>query len=170
MEALGSVSIEPRMTRIYTDGQQGDAQGTCAGDAFSNPSTSELARASGNTSLTRSARVPSGEKSESVLIHDIRGQNASSPATSHSLLATAPKVPMLDSRPSSLDSSSQALRAPYFMHPSVYHRGLHKKRLPAAALDARRWTPLRSSGGASASVSSELTTESFIQNFITFKE
>ena len=205
-----SGNIEPRMTRIYTDGQQGDAQGTCAGAAFSNPSTSELARASGNTSLTRSASDPASsaeqprtdigglisDKSEvakalesgrstldsdrrpnaghslkewsgvfeelspsslgsmpsktppawapgvpalassSVLIRDIRGQNASSPATSHSLLATAPKVPMLDSRPSSLDSSSQVLRAPYFMHPSVYHRGLHKRRAPRTALDS----------------------------------
>jgi hypothetical protein len=101
----------------------------------------------------------SGEKSESVkfdsldpsrlaLRADLRslhltpapaldcGQNASSPATSHSLLATAPKVPMLDSRPSSLDSSSQVLRAPYFMHPSVYHRGLHKRRSPRTALDS----------------------------------
>jgi glycosyltransferase involved in cell wall biosynthesis len=74
--------------------------------------------------------------SSSVLIRDIRGQNASSPATSHSLLATAPKVPMLDSRPSSLDSSSQVLRAPYFMHPSVYHRGLHKSRSPSTAFDS----------------------------------
>jgi hypothetical protein len=54
----------------------------------------------------------------------------SSPATSHSPLVTAP----------------EALRAPYFMHPSVYHRGLHKKRLAesskhvpcsATALDSR---------------------------------
>jgi hypothetical protein len=165
--------IEPRMTRIYTDGQQGDAQGTCAGDAFSNPSTSELARASENTSLTRSASVPAGaffadnveiesaggnqladsieflegqsqaglqmdnqkgptirtandptapgEYSSSVLIRDIRGKNSSSPDTAHSPLATA-------------------LRAPYFMHPSVYHRGLHKRRSPSTALDARRST------------------------------
>jgi hypothetical protein len=45
------------------------------------------------------------------------GQNASSPATSHSPLATA-------------------LRAPYFMHPSVYHRGLHKSRSPSTAFDS----------------------------------
>jgi hypothetical protein len=180
------------MTRIYTDGQQGDAQGTCAGDAFSNPSTSELARASGNTSLTRSASVPAGaffadnveiesaggnqladsmeflegqsqaglqmdnqkgptirtandpsaawdysssvkfdslDPSRLALRADLRslhltpapaldcGQNASSPATSHSPLATA-------------------LRAPYFMHPSVYHRGLHKSRSPSTAFDS----------------------------------
>ncbi len=46
---------------------------------------------------------------------------ASTPATSHSLPATAPK----------------ALRAPYFMHPSVYHRGFHKRRSPITALDTR---------------------------------
>ena len=184
--------VEPRISRIYTDGQQGDAQGTCAGDAFSNPSTSELARDSENTSLTRSANNPASseeqsrtdigglisDKSEvakaldagrstldadrrpnaghslkewsgvfeglspsslgsmpsktppapapgvpvlassSVLIREIRGQNASSPATSHSPPATA-------------------LCAPYFMHPSVYHRGLHKKRSPHTTLDTR---------------------------------
>ena len=143
-----SGNIEPRMTRmtrmtrIYTDRQQGDAQGTCAGDAFSNPSTSELARNPENTSLTRSANNPAlayragelgsdggnqpadsveflegqsqaglqmdnqklpdirtanalracGEKSESVVIREIRGQNSSSPATSHSPPATAPQA------------------------------------------------------------------------------
>ena len=49
--------------------------------------------------------------SSSVLIREIRGQNASSPATSYSLRAIAP----------------EALRMPYFMHPSVYHKGLHKR-------------------------------------------
>ena len=221
--------IEPRMTRIYTDGQQGDAQGTCAGDAFSNPSTSELAQDSENTSPTRSASVPAGshiapedrisqigarvtgsdggnqpadsagflegqlqaglqmdnqkgptirtandptapgEYSSSVkfdsldpsrlaLRADLRSlhltpapaldcsQNASSPATSNSPLVTAPEAHALDARPSTLDSSvpvtshsplATALRAPYFMHPSVYHRGLHKRRAPSTALDSR---------------------------------
>jgi len=46
---------------------------------------------------------------------------ASSPATSHSLLAKAPK----------------ALRMPYFMHHTVYHRGLHKSRLVGKNLDSR---------------------------------
>jgi GT2 family glycosyltransferase len=47
------------LTTDYTDkhgyqkNQNGNAQGTCAGAAFSNPCTSELARASENTSLTR---------------------------------------------------------------------------------------------------------------------
>ena len=157
-----SGNIEPRMTRIYTDRQQGDAQGTCAGDAFSNPSTSELAQDCEITSPTRSASGPAGvaeppkadgkgsiasedrrskigdrgtgsdggnhladsaeflrgqsqaglqmdnqklpdirtanalracgEKSESVVIREIRGQNSSSPATSHSPPATAPQA------------------------------------------------------------------------------
>jgi GT2 family glycosyltransferase len=49
------------LTTDYTDkhgyqkNQNGNAQGTCAGAAFSNPSTSELTRASENTSLTRCA-------------------------------------------------------------------------------------------------------------------
>ena len=208
--------VEPRISRIYTDGQQGDAQGTCAGDAFSNPSTSELARASGNTSLTRSASVPAGaffadnveiesaggdqladsaeflrgqsqaglqmdnqkgptirtandhtapgEYSSSVKFDSLDpsrlalrslhltpapaldcGQNSSSPATSYPPLVTAPEVPLLDAGPSTLDSSAPvtshsplatALRAPYFMHPSVYHRGLHKRRSPSTALDS----------------------------------
>ena len=54
-----------------TEGAQGVAQGTCAGAAFSNPSTSELARDSETTSLIRSADA-----------------TASSPATSYSPLAT----------------------------------------------------------------------------------
>jgi hypothetical protein len=164
--------------RIYTDGQQGDAQGTCAGDAFSNPFTSELARDAETTSPTRSANDPAlvyragelgsdggsqpadsveflegqsqaglqmdnqksptirtandltapGEYSSSMLIREIRGQNASSPATSHSPLVTAP----------------EALRAPYFMHPSVYHRGLHKRRSLAPPLNTRHSPPVTS--------------------------
>ena len=72
-----------------------------AGAAFSNPSTSELARDCENTSLIRSA-----------------DGSTSLPATSHPPLATA-------------------LRAPYFMHPYVYYRGLHKRRSPSTALDSR---------------------------------
>ncbi len=47
-----------RASQIYSDGQQGDAQETCAGDAFSNLFTSELARDCENTSLSRSACGP----------------------------------------------------------------------------------------------------------------
>ena len=155
-------SFEPRMSRMGTDGQQRDAQGTCAGSVFSNPFTSELAQDCGITSPTRSASGPAGvaeppkadgkgsiasedrrskigdrgigsdggnhladsaeflrgqsqaglqmdnqklpdirtanalracgEKSESVVIREIRGQNSSSPATSHSPPATAPQA------------------------------------------------------------------------------
>ncbi len=46
------------MTRIYTDGQQGDVQGTFAGAAFSNPFTSELARDRENAPLIRCADYP----------------------------------------------------------------------------------------------------------------
>lgn len=74
----------------------------------------------------RTANDPSAarDSSSSALISIIRGQNASSPATSHSSLVTAPA----------------ALRMPYFMHPSVYHRGLHKRRSLSPALDVRRST------------------------------
>ena len=44
----------------YQKNQQDNAQGTCAAAAFSNPSTSELARASENTSLTRCVSGPAG--------------------------------------------------------------------------------------------------------------
>jgi len=60
----GVRSFEPRIAQINTDselrndtksGNQSDAQGTCAGAAFSNPFTSELERDSENTSLIPSA-------------------------------------------------------------------------------------------------------------------
>lgn len=77
-----------------------------AGAAFSNPSTSELARDFESTSLTRDASGP-----------------ASTPATSNPPLATAP----------------EALRMPYFMHPSVYHKGLHRGiSIPDQALQVTR--------------------------------
>ena len=44
----------------YHMNQPANAQGTCAGDAFSNPFTSELARDCENTSPTRSASGPAG--------------------------------------------------------------------------------------------------------------
>ena len=53
-------NIQPRMTRMDTDDTeaQGGAWASQAGAAFSNPSTSELARDSENTSPTRSASGP----------------------------------------------------------------------------------------------------------------
>jgi hypothetical protein len=35
------------------------------------------------------------------------------------------------------NTAPEALRMPYFMHPSIYHRGLHKRRSPSTALDSR---------------------------------
>jgi hypothetical protein len=81
----------------------------------------------GPTIRTANDPTAPGEYSSSVLIRDIRGQNASSFDTGEPPLATA-------------------LRAPYFMHPSVYHRGLHKKRSSDTDLDTRH-----SAEGASAS-------------------
>lgn len=51
-------NIEPRMTRICTDGQQGDAQGTCAGDSEPDLLTSKLADAPVSESPTRFASSP----------------------------------------------------------------------------------------------------------------
>lgn len=64
-------------------------------------------------SKTPPARAPGVRAlaSSSVLIREIRGQNASTSAISYSPLVTPP----------------EAVRMPYFMHPSVYHKGLHTK-------------------------------------------
>ena len=68
-------NIRPRITRMGTDEQQGDAQVTCAGDSEPDSLTSKLADSPVSESLTRSASGP-----------------ASLPATSYSLLATAPEA------------------------------------------------------------------------------
>ena len=75
-----------------TEGTAGLRLGGQAGAEFPNPSTSELARDSENTSLIRSANdsrasgEQTGSDSESVLIRDIRGKKSSSeaPDTSYS--------------------------------------------------------------------------------------
>jgi glycosyltransferase involved in cell wall biosynthesis len=73
-------NIRPRITRMGTDDTkaQGGAWASQAVAAFSNPSTSQLARDCENTSPTRTANDPSasGEYSSSVSIRDIRGQNS----------------------------------------------------------------------------------------------
>jgi glycosyltransferase involved in cell wall biosynthesis len=83
----GGRSFEPRIAQINTDSEPrnsrndtksrnwSDAQGTCAGAAFSNPFISELARDSENTAL-----IPSADGSAFL------------PATSNSLPATAPEA------------------------------------------------------------------------------
>jgi len=79
-DTKGHEKGEGNLTTDYTDGHgysAGLRPGSQAGAAFSNPSTSELARDSENTSLNRSASGP-----------------ASLPATSYSLPDTAPEVLM----------------------------------------------------------------------------
>jgi glycosyltransferase involved in cell wall biosynthesis len=68
---------------------QGDAQGTCAGAAFSCPSTSKLARDSENTSPTRGASGPAS--SLRATSHSLRAKvpEALTPATSYPLPATS---------------------------------------------------------------------------------
>ena len=51
-------NIQPRIALIYTDEQQGDAQGTCAGDFEPDLLTSKLADAPVSESLIRSASGP----------------------------------------------------------------------------------------------------------------
>jgi len=71
--------------------------------------------------------------------------SASEPDTLTSKLAHAPVSESLirsaDGPTFPLDTGhsplATALRAPYFMHPSVYHRGLHKRRSPDTTLDSR---------------------------------
>jgi hypothetical protein len=88
----------------------------------------------GPTIRTANDHTAPGEYSSSVLIRDIRGKKSSSFDTGDPPLATA-------------------LHAPYFMHPSVYHRGLHKKRSSDTDLDTRHSPPVTrySAEGASAS-------------------
>ena len=92
-------NIQPRIARIYTDKTeaQGGAWASQAGPAFSNPSTSQLARDCENTSPTRSASDP-----------------ASSLATSYSRPATAPKALNLDAGRSPLDSAEVLFFGPAF--------------------------------------------------------
>ena len=78
----GNVNLEPRITGMDTDNRrtQGDVQVTCAGASEPDSLTSKLADSPVSEPLICSAAGP-----------------ASSPATSHSLLATAPKALALDS-------------------------------------------------------------------------
>ena len=76
----GQQDVTTNYTNFHERGRQGDAQGTCAGASEPDSLTSKLADSPVSESLIRSAAGP-----------------ASSPATSHSLLATAPKALALDS-------------------------------------------------------------------------
>jgi hypothetical protein len=76
---MGQQDATTNYTNFHERGRQGDAQGTCAGASEPDSLTSKLADSPVSESLIRSAVGP-----------------ASSPATSHSLLATAPKALALD--------------------------------------------------------------------------
>lgn len=111
---------EPRNTRIDTKGGNQLAESAVF---LEDQSLAGLHMDNQKDRTIRAANDPSssGENSSSVSISVMSGQNSSSPATSHSLPDTAP----------------QALRMPYFMHPSVYHKGLHKR------VSATRHSPQR---------------------------
>ena len=57
-EGVGTTESNDTDEHGYQKNQQSDAQGTCAGSVFSDPSTSELARDSEKTPLTRSPSIP----------------------------------------------------------------------------------------------------------------
>jgi len=94
-----------------------------AGAEFSNPFTIELAQDSENTSPTRTANGPAEEA--------IRAEMQRSGNIEPRMTRIYTDGPQGDS------PLAIALRAPYFMHPSVYHRGLHKRRAPNTALDSQ---------------------------------
>lgn len=78
-----------------------------AGAEFSNPSTSGLSRDSENTAPTRFASGPALAAKPQMAESGELVVESNSSATCYPPPATA-------------------LRAPYFMHPSIYHKGLHK--------------------------------------------
>jgi glycosyltransferase involved in cell wall biosynthesis len=122
--------FEPRMTRMGTDMEEeaGLRFASQAGAAFPNPSTSELARDSENTSLTRSASSPAsaaaldsasladGGHSRSEWSGDFEGPSSSSLGSgpSKTLPARASGVPTSASSsvPMSFDSFAPAHLAP----------------------------------------------------------
>ena len=124
-------------TRIEAE-EAGRRLASQAGAEFLNSFTSELSRNCKNTSPTLSASSPALAAEPQMMVARKFNSEANIPATSHSLRATAP----------------EAARMPYFMHPSVYHKGLHKK------VSATRHSPpvtSYSAEGASASDSPPVT-------------
>ena len=108
-EASGTMQvIEQRQV-----GPKGDGAGATESKIDAGLRLASQANASEPDSLT--SKLAHAPISESLI--RAASDPPSSPATSHSPLVTA-------------------LRAPYFMHPSVYHRGLHKRRSPSTAFDA----------------------------------
>jgi hypothetical protein len=109
--ALATFLVMRKVFRGFNHGLHGltrmgkaqvNAQGTCAGDAFLNPFTSEFARDSENTSPTRFATGPA-EAAEPPRTDSGKLIAKNIPATSYSLPAAAPEAQALDSRRCSLD-------------------------------------------------------------------
>jgi hypothetical protein len=162
-----------------------------AGAAFSNPSTSELARDSENISLTRSASGPASalradeDRRSEIVVGAIRRDGGNQladagysrsewsgafegPSSSSLVCGSAKTLPAQASGVPASDSSfrvvrefrgekseeseqlpcpaslPEALRMPYFMHPSVYHRCLHKRRSRSTSLETRYPLPVTS--------------------------
>ena len=88
-EGVGTTESNDSDIHGFLKSQQGDAQGTCAGASEPDSLSSELADSPVSESPTRSESAP-----------------APSPATSYAPPVTAPQALSLDSRPSTLDSST----------------------------------------------------------------
>ena len=79
-------------TNLHERGEAGPCLDKPSGAAFSNPFTSELARDSENTSLTRSASGPAFAAEPQRTDSGQRIAESKLPVTRHSLLATAPEA------------------------------------------------------------------------------
>jgi hypothetical protein len=105
----------------------GDLRSESSG-IFEGPSATSLVSGTTKTPPDRAPGVPASDSSFRV-VREFRGKKSEE----------SKQVPCSA-------TGQRALRAPYFMHPSVYHRGLHKSRSPITALATRH-----SAEGASAS-------------------
>jgi glycosyltransferase involved in cell wall biosynthesis len=114
-ETLKSEKLKEDLTTEFTESTEGEAGlrlGSRAGTAFSNPTTSELARDSENTSLTRSASdpaeaaLPPRTDGGSLMTDEAEGANPLGAGIWS--LDSVPKAQALDSGRSSLDASAPA--------------------------------------------------------------
>ena len=153
-----------QITRIEAE-QAGQRLGGQASAEFSNPFTSELAQDSENTSPTRSANNPAlayrvgelgsdggnqladsevfleGQSQAGLQMGNQKGptiRTANDPTASGEYSSSV-SISVIGGKKTS--TAPHALRMPYFMHPSVYHRGLHKRRSLGTVLDSRPSSP-----------------------------
>jgi hypothetical protein len=96
----------------------GDSRSESSG-IFEGPSATSLVSGTSKNPPDRAPGVPASDSSFRV-VREFRGKKSEE----------SKQVPCSA-------TGQRALRAPYFMHPSVYHRGLHKRRSPSTALDSR---------------------------------